>query len=108
MNVLPIDSHWREGSEPTPFEAAANRQAAIIAAREVRARAVHCPIHRASLEAWQAGERDWPWPDTTPEQRADADRAVRGLLSDEQLQHIAGGHRRFERLERRHSKRIVR
>lgn len=47
----------------SPFEAAANQEAARIAAHEVEGRALHCPVHRESLNAWKRGERSWPWPD---------------------------------------------
>lgn len=57
-----------------------NYEAACVAAREVRGRAIHCPEHRASLEAWQRGERSWPWPDPTPAEQAGADAMVRGLI----------------------------
>lgn len=62
-----------------PFQAEANRKAAEIAAREVRGRAIHCPIHRQSLADWEAGLRDWPWPDPTEAQQQAADDAVLGL-----------------------------
>ncbi len=89
-------------THPTPFEAEANRQAAIIAAREVRAIAAHSEEHRQSLEAWRAGEREWPWPDCANDR---ADEAVRSLLpsllTDAELLRIQQGHRVFDRLERR-------
>lgn len=66
--------------QPTSFEAEANRQAANIAAREVRVLAVFSERHRLSLEAWGRGERSWPWPDPTPEERAEADAAMRSLV----------------------------
>lgn len=58
-----------------------NYRAACIAARDVRLRAISCPIHRASLEAWEQGERSWPWPDPTPEQQAQADASARALVN---------------------------
>lgn len=66
----------------------ANYTAACIAAREVRGRAIHCARHRASLEAWERGERSWPWPDPTAEEQAQADDAMRALIA---------GHRAFNR-----------
>lgn len=75
---------WRPQGHDAPKHSVAwsNFEAARIAAREVRGKAIHCPRHRASLEAWERGERSWPWPDSDG---AQADEAVRGLLSDDEL-----------------------
>ena len=58
----------------------ANFRAALIASREVRGRAIHSAAHRESVEAWERGERSWPWPDPTPAEREAADGAVRNLV----------------------------
>ncbi len=74
-----------------------NYRAACIAAREVRGKAAHSEAHRRSLEAWERGERSWPWPDN----EQPADDVVRallpGLLTDEELLTISKAHRAFER-----------
>lgn len=79
----------------------ANHEAACIAAREVRGRAMFCERHRASLDAWSRGERAWPWPDPKPAEQAPADEAVRsllpGLLSDAEMKLVQRGHEQFNR-----------
>jgi hypothetical protein len=56
-----------------------NYTAASIAAREVRGRAIHSEPHRRSLAEWEAGLRDWPWPDATDAEQARADASIRRL-----------------------------
>lgn len=60
----------------------ANERAAIIAAREAYVHFMRTGDQAvlASYEAWRRGERSWPWPDPTPEQREAADNEVRGLI----------------------------
>lgn len=69
-----------------------NFEAARVAASEVRGRAIHCPKHAASLAAWMAGERAWPWPDAT-----EADRR----LSDGAILELSKGLRKYAREHRR-------
>jgi hypothetical protein len=59
----------------------ANYEANRIASHEVYGKAIHSKAHRLSLEAWQRGERDTPWPDPTPAEQAAADAAVRELAA---------------------------
>lgn len=59
----------------------ANYTAACIASREVAGRARFSDAHRQSLHAWMRGERAWPWPDPTPEEKAGADEAVAELVA---------------------------
>lgn len=68
--------------ELTEHQARANEHAARIAAREVWAHYLRTRSadHLASYEAWQRGERSWPWPDPTAEEQARADDMVRGLV----------------------------
>lgn len=69
---------------PKHTAAWANFKAAEISSDAVYGRAVHCPVHRASLEAWQRGERASPWP----------------TLTDTELLALSKGHRTFVRTER--------
>jgi hypothetical protein len=62
MLHTPITYRPQGHDAPKHSEEWTNFKAAEIAAREVRGKAIHCPVHRASLEAWQRGETAWPWP----------------------------------------------
>ena len=60
----------------------ANWEASCIAAREVWAHYLRTRDETvlASLEAWKAGERRWPWPDHMIAADRAADDCVRGLV----------------------------
>jgi hypothetical protein len=70
------------------FVAEANRKAAQIAAREVRAYILRTGSdeHRQSLADWEDGLRSWPWPDPTPAETEAADAAVRDLFGVDEPQ----------------------